>query len=318
MSVTNVSYLRGLSLPTAGFLSQITDLTAANNHALLMGMSAGYPEPLFASVRGAKPDIQFSTSQLATLLAALGTDGLDTSDGNTDLLYCAAKNLGSRQADDATVHFRIRATSGLLYWTSIKGNYLADATASVRYKPVMDDDGNAPFVPTGSIALTELPKAIEYFKFGGFYAGASLDDAVQIEGVEGFSLDQNLQMEEIGADDDLYDTFCGIRERAPTLTLDGLDLATWLDYGLDGDQIAYWGLYLRKKSADTDDVDVGTAEHIYISGDDALILTPDTKGGGLNRTSTSIKLALTGGTGEDAMTAAFEINTASPIPYVSS
>lgn len=301
--IDDIHYLGGIKLPTGGFLSQLTDVAPQNNQTVLQGMAAGHPQPLFTAIMGAKPAAEFTTTQIKTALDALGLFGLDTSGGNTDFLWRRGANLGARQPDSGGDHKRLRAAAGLLYWLELTANYQEEAMLRCRYKPISTDGETAPWIPAGSLSLTDVPTGSERFTLGKTYL-----NGVQIRGVKTLRLALNPTMTEEGADDNLFDTYCGIEEVRPTVTLEGLSWAQWTAQGLMGDAIeAPLEIYFRRKLADGAHVAIGTASHIRIRGLAGLAYAAGSRGGNNTPSTTGVEIPLRATSGSGNV---LEINTA--------
>jgi hypothetical protein len=286
MAVSTVHYLYQVILPDGSVIGELDDCTPQAGHSFLTGMASGHIDPLFTAVQSAKPDVQFRARQIGTLLSSLGLDGLNTQANPLDLLYRQGANLGSRQALASAVHKRIRVTNGLAYWTGIRASFQTPAEISVRVKPTYDGT-NLPLIPAGTLALGNNPAAAEFYRLSAVYV-----NGVAATGVTGWSLEQGQRMDEIGADDDLYDTYCGISEIQPMLTLDALTWDTWTTFGMAGTAVTSWAVYLRKKFPDGSDYAPNTNNHIKLSGSAGIVVPNSTRGGGNSPTSTGLRIAL--------------------------
>ena len=292
MSAPNVSYLHGITA-NSQFLSQLTDCTPTTNHDILTGMASGHPFPLATYIMGAKPDVQFKTQQLATLLALTGANGLGLAVSSEDeddpfiLYYKKATQLGTRDADNAGTHQAFTMADGLLYFTSISASYQKPAEASVRIKPISTDGQTAPLVPAGNENLDGTCTADEVFTLGPIVINGST-----IDSQHDVNIDMGFKMYEDGAADDVFDRRCHIEEMLSTITISGTEVGWWNDYGLDGAALSSWVVYLRRKAMDGYSVANDQAQHIKLSGNYGLIVTTDTQGGGNNASRTSLKLQL--------------------------
>lgn len=94
-------------------LTNIFDVAPSHNFRDLVEFAASQVGPYFSGTHMASPDIRFSTHQLGTLLSVTvaGDYYIARNLGGyvTDLHYKAGTNLGTRYADNASQHFRLRA-----------------------------------------------------------------------------------------------------------------------------------------------------------------------------------------------------------------
>lgn len=284
--IDDIHYLHGIKLASGTFISELTDLSPQNNQVIMQGVSAGHPFPMFRAIAGAKPDCQFVSPQCKTIIDALGLLGLDVSSANTDFLFRRGDNCGARQANTGGDHKRLRGASGFMYMTEINADYQNPTTIRVRYKPISADGATAPWVPAGSLSITDLPAATEYFTLGKVYINSTL-----VQGIKGVRIAFNHVMREEGAADDIYDTYCGVDSMSPVITLRGLTWAAWSSYGLTG---ASFGngveIYLRKKAADGIHVATATTQHIKISSGYGLAVATGSQTGDNNATEHGIDL----------------------------
>jgi hypothetical protein len=286
MSVSTVHVLHGILLSGSTFISQLTDTTPASNHEELIGRASGHPDPLFIANRGVRPDVTFNSTQLKTLLDAVGSDyAADLSAGNTDLFYKKVTNLGTREAAASTVHKRMRMASGILYVESIGAAHQQDAAMSCRIVPIYNGTNN-PIVPAGSLALAGTPAVTSFFTLGPVVINSS-----QLPGVQSWRLMLGNSMLELGGDGEIFNTFCAIGETEPFLEVSGLEHA-WDTYGLEGTAVSALTFALRKKATDGSNVANGTAEHIVFTGSGGKIGVVNTQGGGNSPAATTLRIPL--------------------------
>jgi hypothetical protein len=289
MGVSIVHVLHGVKTPNS-FYSQVEDVTPALAANFLTGTPAGLPQPLFAGVKGYKPDIRFGVTQLKTLFAECGLFGADLSSGNTDLLYKRVANKATRVADATTQHARFRLNDAFMYWTSLAAGHQREAKAEARIKPIYDGT-NAPVVPVGNAALAGTPTSAEWFTLGPISI-----NTVALDGVQDITLDLGVKMKELGSDSQAFDSFCAIEEIMPVLTIKGLDISPWATYGVQGTALTALTLYLRRcnnnAASGTAYVPDGTASHIKITATAGLITVDNTTGGGNKEASTGLRIAL--------------------------
>ncbi len=306
MSLSTVKYLSQIVLGTGGTISELADATPKANLDVLIGMTAGLPEPAFTSIRSIKPDLVAQSMQCKTILDACNTGGAapygaDLSAGNTDLYYQDAPNKGSRTAAASLLHQRFRLAKAMLYWTAIRATHQQDAQIDFRLKPVWDGT-NVPLVAAGAVALAGTSVGNERYTLGG----ASIN-GVAISGLQQMDVESGVQLEEEGSDGELYDSFCGIETAQPVVRLTGRTIEWWNTYGL-GTALTALSLYLIQKNATGNWPNVNLPpKHIKLSATAGLILPDSTSG---LKSQTTLRLQLQSPT---VGAAALTVNTASDI-----
>jgi hypothetical protein len=286
MAAPTVFVLHGINAPAA-FYSQLEDATPANQPDLVTGLGSGHFEPLFRGVRHAKPEVNFRTTQLATLLAQCGVYGQSL--GNyTDLYYKSVTNFGTRAGGSTATQLRMNAA--FLHWKSITARVQGECSADCSLLAAYDGTNN-PIVATGSVALVGTPTAAEFFSLGK----VSLNGTV-LEGIEDVTIElgHTLYIRGSGA----YPSFIAVKEVNPVVTLRGLDLAPWLTAGCNGVPLSSTGLiiYLRKCCADVSGglpyVADATAQHISFTATNGLVVVEHTGGGGNSEATTGLRIYL--------------------------
>lgn len=289
MSLSTRKYLSQIVLGTGAVISELEDATPDPHIEYLVGMAAGYPEPVFIGAHKIKPDIVFSSMQLKSLLDACNTGGAapygaDQSTANTDLFYQDSANKGSRTAVASLAHQRFRLAKAMLYWTQISASDGQEARISARLKPVWDGT-NIPLVATGSLAITGSPVGSERYTLGSVKVnGTLLDGIVQVQ------IDSGIVLDEAGSEGELYDSFCGIERTAPSILLTGNTIEWWNTYGLLT-ALTNVTVYLRQKSSTGNWPDVNVpSKHISLIGT-AGGAAPDRTNGIKSQTTLRVTLA---------------------------
>ena len=290
MGVATVDYLHGILLPDDTLLSELTDCTPGANSNYLTGYASGHDEPLFRSVSGQTPDASFTSCNIKTILdliiAGGNNYGLDLSAGNTDLLYKRGQDLGVRYAAAAAQHARLRAAQAFLYWNTISASHQQNADIACRLVAAYDGT-NVPLVPAGTIALSGTPAATEFYTLG----------PVKINGAwltneQDWSLSSGVTPEEAGAAGEIWNSYVGIKQTDPVLTVNCLG-NPWALEALTGTAIATGLLlYLRKKDADGHNVADATEEHIKFSASYGYVLPESTRGAQNDPATTTLRIAL--------------------------
>jgi len=207
-----------------------------------------------------------------------------------------------------TTGIGIKLENAYMYVKSLQANHQGRATAEVRIGGVYDGT-NAPIIPLGDIACPGTPSAEEYFGLGP----VTLNDA-ELDGVQDLSIDLGVETYERGSASELYDTFFGIKQINPKVTLRGLATEPWNDYGLIGTQLTGFVAYLRKLNnqlaGGLATVANATAAHIAIGATAGTLTIADTQAAGNGEAMTGLLLDLVA---PDADTDALTFDTASAI-----
>lgn len=282
----NLHVVHGLLLPSAAFLSQLQSGTINVGIQEIAVVPAGFPQPLAVHTGGIRPNVTFTTSQIATLLAATGVYGYSAA-GNFDFFCKATADLGVRVADATTSHIRLRATEGLLNWMSIDAGQDGVATANCRFVPTYDGT-NAPLVAAGSVALSGTPSGGECFSMGPVYHNSS-----GIPGVVGWSLDLGISFIEVASDGEPYLTYLAVREINPILTIRGVRAQDLVTYTMGGTAVtSQLNAYLRRKTADGGFYADGSSQHIEFAATNGIILPSSASGGGNEAIGSEVRILL--------------------------
>lgn len=290
MSLSTRKYLSQIVLGTGGVVSELQDATPDPHIDYLVGRAAGYPEPIFIGAHKIKPDIVFQSMQLKTLLDACNTGGAaplgaDLSAANTDLFYQDAPNKGSRSAVASLLHQRFRLAKAMLYWTQITAQDGQEAQISARLKPIWDGT-NVPLVAAGTLAITGTPIGAERYTLGPVKI-----DGTTLTGITQVQVESGIQLDEATSDGELYDSFCGIEQTAPSILLTGNTIEWWNTYGLLAAIATGVTVYFRQKNSTGNWPDVNVpSKHISITGA-AGSVAPDRTNGIKSQTTLRITLA---------------------------
>ena len=285
MPVTSMFYLHGLKLAGGTNLTQITDSSSGLSNEILRGMSAGYQHPMFRGILAQTPNFEFTTQQLATLLAAVTMNGLAVS-GNSDLLMRAGVNNDSRDAIGTTSHQRLRTTGGMLYWSSVSARVRQVAEASCRFIPTYD--GTNPIIaPTGSVAIDVSPAAGEQFTLGPVSINGTF-----VPGLQSWSLGINPQIHREWASGETWPSWCGVQETDPVLTLNVLRNESWTERGVLGQAISSLTFFLKRVTPDGPVYGDGQSQHLKFTAQNGLTVIEATRAGGNNRSETTLLIPL--------------------------
>jgi len=269
--LTILDYLYGVLLPNSALISELTDCTPKAAVEAMTAICAGDPMPQFVGGHGAKPQVDFRSPQIKTILDVAGMLGYDASAGNTDLHYRSGTNLATR----ASTGLRIRLLRALLHWTQLTARQNEPAEISCSIVPTYDGT-NAPMTPAGAIAvpaLAAMPQ--EYYTLGPVAINGSL-----VAGVTDWSLDLGVKTHVEQSDGEPYPSWCGIESHEPVLTVNTRYLASWATTGVGGLALSSLVFYLRKKALDSAGcVANGSAVHVKFTAAKGVVFVDQNSGG---------------------------------------
>lgn len=307
MAVSSLKYLSQIVLGSGTTIYELDDATPQNAVDELIGMAAGYPEPLFRGVKRQKPSVKFGTVQVADMLTAVNAGGAapfaaDVSAGNTDLWYADATNLASRTAAASLAHQRFRMTKACLYWERLTARAQEDAKIDAVLKPIYDGSNN-PLQSIGSLALPGTPIGSQRYTMGPIKI-----NNVMLAGVQEWSLSSGVKENEENSDGDLYDTWASLDTTNPVLEITGRTIDWWNTYG-PATPITSVVMFLLQKSATGNWPFVNTpSKHISITGTAGTVM-PDSASGRKSQTKLKIGFAAPAA-GTSSLAVALGVNVA--------
>src|SRR6185369_11511222 len=127
-----------------------------------------------------------------------------------------------------TSHQRIVISQSCVYWTSIRLTDKGMGEAQVMIVPIYDGV-NDPFVYTGSVALSGSLVAGTFFG-----AGPVSVNGVAIPGIQEITIDSGVKLVQLGDASEEFDTFAGIEEGRPSVTVKTYETMNWSSLGLRG------------------------------------------------------------------------------------
>lgn len=287
MAVSRLDHLDKIILPSSVEFHAIKNTRWDAGIQTLIERGAGEVHPNFLATGVQKPMVGFTTPQLATLLANCGISGMSVTGGiNTYFKHAAVTG---RVARATTTHKRVAIPVSCVYWTSLKFPHSGIATADVVIVSIYDGS-NAPFVYTGSVALSGTVSPQAYFG-----AGPLAINGTAIAAIQDVTINSGIRLTEEGGESEVYNTFVGIEVTEPHVDITTKHETNWSVIGLAGTALnGSTGLafYARKFAADGQRVANGTAEHILFASAYGRCIPQNTSGDTSNPISDSLRVEL--------------------------
>lgn len=276
MATSGVSYLDKIVTTTPNMTIQSLSSGSLNaNIQSLVERGSGEILPNFISTQSQKPTIEFTTPEIDQVLTACGHTGTSIATGT---FWIKAGATAGRVARATASHERIACTTGLMYWDRIRLPHNGKGEIDARIITVWDGT-NAPFIRTGSSALSGTVSATNYYRCGP----AKINNTA-IGALQEITINNNVQIEEVSSDGDVLTSFASVKTCETVIEVRTLNMINW------GTSITYDGIPLdgtngfvcwaRKFSADNQMVANATAEHISLTILQGRIVPLDTQGQG--------------------------------------
>jgi hypothetical protein len=305
MTINRIHRLDKIVLPGSVEICQVDSTKWDAGIDSLIGRPAGHTAPMFRANQAQKSLVTFSTSQLATLLAACGVNGLAcTSAVDT---YFKKATVTSSVARATTDHERLQIPQSLLYWNSItldhNGISKADCTLIASY-----DGTNDIVIWTGSVALPGNLTAAEQYGCGPLYI-----NGVAIQGIQRARIQSGLKTIQEGDASELWDSVVAVEEIEPVVEIETIQPINWGTLGLEGsalDGVTGLELWARKYAANSSRVANATPEHIKFTGLLGSVIPVDSDGRDTNPITDTLRCELVA---PDDSTLPLTINTAAAI-----
>tara|TARA_R100000808_G_scaffold19496_1_gene42293 strand:+ start:10166 stop:11095 length:930 start_codon:yes stop_codon:yes gene_type:complete len=277
MTTASLWYPHAIDLNGTNVLTQLQDVTPANNVQELIEYSASEAAPLFSGSFGAVPDFTFTTSQLKTVLDLIDVENVahDLSGGSADLWYRKSDPHSTREAIGVsdTLHDRWRlTTNALLTIQSMSASQGGLATMVARLLPVWDGSTD-PIVFTGSLGNLPASAVSEFFTLGRIDINGT-----DIGAVTDVSVDYQVEYEEVADSGEAYITYGGIQRFSPRISITSRDVTLMRTYGTAGTALTSFELYWRHLAANGNVVANGTATHIKMTATAGTIRAREVSG----------------------------------------
>lgn len=253
MALTKIFQLFALKCGSTVY-SQITDATLNTNVQDMTITPAGHIIPVFTASNGRKPEVPFTTHQVESALTQFGLLGADP--GVCKLILQKQANKANRVAHATAEHVLYTVNAALGYGMQISASNRQQATFQGRLV-LLHDGTNAPWIYSGSSAITDTPSGSENFVLGPISYNGTV-----IEGTNDFQLAINPTVDEPEDDFASDPVFATILNIKPQISFTTTDPGVW---ALHESVIAAADLFkvnLLKKTANGDRYADGDTEHI--------------------------------------------------------
>ncbi len=240
-----------------GILSGNTDTGLTE----ILQSAGGQVDPSFVATMNNIPVQSVVVTDIATLLANIGFSGMDFRSTATNTIvdkHFLEIEEGGERVSGPNATFKVRMSEGIGIFTTIDSRINESAQASVEFHPTFDGT-NDPYVYTANIALPSGTNEVtELFTLGGV-----LINGVQVDSVQGVSIDSGIELVKKITDGQVFPTFVGIMARQPRITVNTDDVELLNTLGISGSAITTNAtIFLRKMDEDGTRVADGTAQHI--------------------------------------------------------
>lgn len=285
MSISTIHKIDKVVFPSSVEFSQLTNTDAQAGIQMLKVRPAGHPHVMFVANQKQEPVINFTTNELATLLAAVGVSGAAL--GNTSYVYYKLATETGSVARATTSHHRLSIAEALAYWSTIRLPHNGQGEADVILAPNFDGS-NDPVVYGGSVALSGTLEAGE-----NFGAGTVGLNGTGLPGIQNIEISSGVQLLREGGESEEWDTFIGLEMTDVVVTITLREAVNWGTIGLQGtalDGTNGLEFYARKYAANGSRVANATTEHIYAQATHGKAVPVNTTGQGSSPISDTLRV----------------------------
>lgn len=254
-------------------LDQLSDFSVDPNINELLVAADGHVDAKYVAVGSQQPNITFTSSAIAKVLAKVGIAGFDFSgaaagayDGaGLEAWFQKIVEHGTRGG--ASSHIKMTAAKGLIVPRTLTAPHEPPATISLEAIPSWDGTNDPIVLATGQ-SLGGSPDVTEQF-----CAGPVSINGTTYEGVQSIDIDFGITLTIRGGSGNVWPEFVGIQFRRPSIVIRTLDVTSLSTFGLLGtaqgatDSI----IYLRKVAEGAGRVADATEEHISFTIDEGRI-----------------------------------------------
>lgn len=261
MAIASAFKLDKIVMPSGVEFSHITNVRCAPEVQDFLSSPAGHPFPMFGANALVKPIVSFDTEQVDVVLTNIGAGGASVA--TASYLYFAVATTTGKTARATTAHARMKLTTCIAYWTTIRAPHNGAAVASVVLCAGWDGTNN-PIVPEGTVALSGNLAAGNRHGAGPVAVNGSA-----LAGVQEWSATSGIQLIEAGGESEIYNSFVGVERGQPTLDVSYIGPDAITTFGINGTVLnGSTGIicYGRKFTPNGGRVANATAEHFYLQG----------------------------------------------------
>jgi hypothetical protein len=289
VALSGITKLDKIILPGSVAIDVLTNATIDAGVSNMTERPAGHVSPMFTANQNQRPMVEFTTPQLDQVLGAVTLAGLSA---GTISCFLKTGSVTGNTARASSAHKKLDIASSCVYWTSLRLPHNGMGEITVRIQAAYDGT-NDPFVYTGSVALSGTLSAGNFFG-----AGPVSINGTTLGGVQSITVDSGINMIQAGGESEEFDTFVGIQDSAPVVTIQFLQEYNWSSVGLRGTTLnGTTGLvfYGRKYSNRGSRVANATAEHIKFTGLNGIVNPVNTTGQRSSPISDTIRVTLVSG-----------------------
>ncbi len=289
-----ISRIDLIQLPGPAYISQILSQSINMNIEEETGYGSANVHPLFSAVLNQVPTIDFSTTQIATVLANAPFGGAAIS-ASTAFFWALAAATGKTTRGNLS-HLKTTMTLGYIHWDEIilphEGVGTVDPKITVIY-----DGTNEPLVPAGSSALASNVTDTERFVVGPVYINTVQLGANTIKSA---TIASGIELDIEGGDGNVWPTLVALRLTKPVITVVTTEVSPLITTGVDGvalDGAAGIVVYGRKltknQSTGASRVANATPQHLSFTGLNGHYWTETQAADGNTPALTTIRAPLT-------------------------
>jgi hypothetical protein len=278
MALTKIFQLFALKCGSTVY-SQITDATLNTNVADMTVTPSGHIIPVFTAHNGQRPEVPFTTHQIESALTQFGLLGGDP--GVCKLILQKQANKANRVAHATAEHVVYTVNAALGYGMQISASNRQHATFQGRLV-LLHDGTNAPWIYSGSSAITDTPTGSENFVLGPIGYNGNI-----LEGTNDFQLAINPTVDEPEDDFRSDPVFASILNIRPMITFTTTDPGVWSLHESEIASADTLKVNLLRKKSNADRFADGDTEHINFAVTKGRVVCESIGG---SRSSTRVRI----------------------------
>lgn len=218
------------SLPTRIDIPDITNLAITTNAETRRDIIAGSVYPSVAVVQTVRPSIQFTTKAIDLAMLQFGLGGYCSPPAGPAIGAWMAK-MDCSGVEAGSVHDRFNTTDTfVVVFRRLACTHPNDA--EITYEIICGSDGvAAPLTRTTGVSL---PGDLVFTRNQFFGMGPAKFKSVSITGKTSVTIEGNIDLNQLSADGELFDSFVGVKTIQPNVDFNGYDLTWTKDTGGSG------------------------------------------------------------------------------------